>query len=311
MVVARCIARLAALSALLSLAHPLLAQELNPRAYVITPVGLNAGSLAYSHQDGDVTVSGALPITGATANINVAAFGYYRSLSLFGRSANVAVGLPYGVGEFEGKVAEAPRSAHRSGLLDSFIRLSVNLYGGPAMGPADFKKWTQDVLIGVSLKVVAPTGQYDPSALINWGGNRWAFKPELGYSQRWGHWILDAYGGIWFFTENTEYFSHNAFNPGTNTLTQGPTPAFEGHISYDIRPRAWVSLDVNYWTGGETTVNGVANKSSYQKNSRVGVTASFPFTAHQSVKLSYSDGAYIRYGGNYRSISAVWTYAWF
>jgi hypothetical protein len=58
-------------------------------------------------------------------------------------------------------------------------------------------------------------------------------------------------------------------------------------------------------------VNGVANKASYQKNSRVGVTASFPFTPHQSVKLSFSDGAYIRYGGNYKSVAAVWQYGWF
>jgi len=307
---ARCAARLAGLTTLLALAHPAWAQELNPRAYVITPVGFNAGSVGYSHQKGDLTLDGAVPITGATANIDVVAFGYYRSLSLLGHSANVAVGLPYGVGEFAGKVADAPRSAHRSGLLDSFIRLSVNLYGGPAMGPAEFRKWSQDILVGFSLKVVAPTGQYDPSALVNWGGNRWAFKPEIGYSQRWGHWILDAYGAVWFFTANSEYFSHNAFSPGTNRLTQSPTPAFEGHISYDIRPRFWVSLDVNYWTGGETSVNGVPNKASYQKNSRFGVTASVPFTPHQSVKLSFSDGAYIRYGGNYRSISAVWQYAW-
>ena len=33
---------------------------------------------------------------------------------------------------------------------------------------------------------LAPTGQYDPTKLINWGTNRWSFKPEFGYSQRWG-----------------------------------------------------------------------------------------------------------------------------
>ena len=56
--------------------------------------------------------------------------------------------------------------------------------------------------MGVSLKVLAPTGQYDPTKLVNWGTNRWAFKPELGYSRRWGNWILDSYGGAWFYTTN-------------------------------------------------------------------------------------------------------------
>jgi hypothetical protein len=38
------------------------------------------------------------------------------------------------------------------------------------------------------------------------GANRWAFKPEVGLSRRWGPWVLDAYGGMWFFTENPEFF---------------------------------------------------------------------------------------------------------
>ena len=38
--------------------------------------------------------------------------------------------------------------------------------------------------MGVSVKVVPPTGQYDPNRLINWGSNRWSFKPEFGYSRR-------------------------------------------------------------------------------------------------------------------------------
>jgi hypothetical protein len=50
------------------------------------------------------------------------------------------------------------------------------------------------MLLGASLKIIAPTGQYDPTKLINWGINRWAIKPEFGYSQRWGHWVLDTQG---------------------------------------------------------------------------------------------------------------------
>jgi len=77
-----------------------------------------------------------------------------------------------------------------------------------------------------------------------------------------------------------------------------------------VRPRLWVSLDANFWSGGESSVNGVSNPSTYQKNSRVGVTASVPISAHNSIKLSYSEGAYVRFGGNYRTISAFWQYAW-
>ena len=291
-------------------AGPACAQELNPRAYVITPVGTNAVNLGYSHLEGGLLLDGAVPITDARADINLAAFGYYRSLNFFGRSANVAVGIPYGLGDFQGTVIEVPRRVHRSGLLDSYVRFSVNLFGGPAMEAPQFARWTQQMLLGVSLKIVPPTGQYDPTVLINWGTNRWAFKPEFGYSQRFGHWLLDAYAGIWFFTENSEFFSHNQFVPGTQTQSQEPVTAFESHISYDVKPRLWISFDANFWSGGETSVNGVSNPKSYQRNSRVGVSASVPLTAHQSVRLSFSDGAYIRYGGNYRSVSLAWQYGW-
>jgi hypothetical protein len=198
------------------------AQELNPRAYLITPVGINIVNLGYSHLDGSLDLNGAVPITGATATADLTALGYYRGLDFLGRSANIALAIPYGVGEFSGTVVEAPKHARRSALLDSSLRFSVNLIGGPAMKPQEFARWQQDVLLGVSLKIVAPTGQYDPMVLINWGTNRWAFKPEIGYSQRWNHWVLDGYAGVWFFTTNSEFFSQNQYFPGVQSQTQRP-----------------------------------------------------------------------------------------
>ena len=111
-------------------------------------------------------------------------------------------------------------------------RLSVNLKGGPAMtiGEMRQRKWQQKTLIGVSLKVVAPTGQYDPTKLINLGSNRWSFKPEMGLSRRCGHWILDGYAAV-CFTRNPEFLSRNEYVPGTRSQTQDPIVAFETHLS--------------------------------------------------------------------------------
>jgi hypothetical protein len=214
------------------------------------------------------------------------------------------------VGNFTGDAFGTETTVHRSGLLDSALRFSVNLKGGPAMPVGEFVKWKQKILIGASFKVVAPTGQYDPTKLINWGANRWAFKPELGYSERWGHWVLDAYGAVWFFTTNPEYFSRNAFFPGTRSQSEGPIGAFEGHLSYDLKPRLWVSLDGNYWFGGKTSLDGVENPLTVQKSSRIGGTVSIPITKHQSLKFGYSNGAYARFGGDYQTVSAAWQYSW-
>jgi hypothetical protein len=285
-------------------------QDLLPRAYVITPLHSNVIDVTYSFFDGNVLFNGAVPITGATAKINLFVISYYHSLNFFGRSANFSVSLPYGEGNYHGTVNTVEDNVYRSGLLDSFYRFSVNLKGGPAMPVEAFGKWRQKLLIGVSLKIVAPSGQYDSTKLINWGNNRWAFKPEIGLSRRWGHWVLDTYGAAWFFTTNQEFFSHNQFFPGTQTQSEAPVGAFEGHLSYDIKPRLWISLDGNFWYGGETSLSGVPNLHTVQRNSRAGVTASIPITKHQSVKVSYNNGAYISYGGNYQNISVGWQYSW-
>ena len=305
----RCMFNISA--AILFSLHVLSAQDLAPRAYVITPLHANAITLTYSFYDGSINYNGALPVSGATGTYSVPIFSYYHSFGLFGRSANIVASLPYGVGTFRGTAFGAEQHLYRSGLLDSAFRFSVNLKGGPAMPPQKFVKWKQKVLLGASLKVVAPTGQYDPTKLINWGTNRWALKPEFGYSERWGgKWVLDGYFGVWFFTKNPDFWSRNIYYAGTRSQTQNPIGALEGHLSYDFKPRLWASLDGNFWFGGSTSVDGVPNPLSRQANSRIGGTVAIPITKHQSLKFSYSDGTYIRFGGNYQNISAAWQYSW-
>ena len=287
-----------------------MAQDLAPRAYLITPIHSNAVTLSYSFLDGDLLLEGTVPITDATARVNLSVFSFYHSMRFFGRTASVTASLPYGLGNFRGTVFGGQTNTYRSGLFDSSYRFSVNLFGGPAMNIADFRGWKQETLIGISIRVVAPTGQYDPTKLINYGADRWGFKPEVGLSRRWGHWILDTYAGVWFYTKNPEFFSKNQFSPGVNVQEQDPIFAFEGHLSYDVKPRLWASLDGNFWRGGTTSLNGITNPATLQKNSRVGGTLSLPVSKHQSLKVSYSRGAYIRFGGRYDNISVGWQYSW-
>lgn len=288
------------------LALPTCAQDLSPRAYVITPTGFNAITLTWSYFNGGVNFNGAVPITGATGIYNISSFTYYRSFDFFGRSANIAASLPYAVGNFQGNLRQERRSVYRSGLLDFGARISVNLLGGPAMSPREFAKWKQKILLGVSLKIIAPTGQYDPTKLVNWGINRWAFKPEFGYSEQWGNWLLDAYAGAWFYTTNPASYSV----PIPLPQTEKPIGALEGHLSRNFKYGTWVSLDGNFWWGGVTSLSGITNLATQQTGSRIGATAAWRFSKHQSVKVSYSNGTYIRFGGNYQVVQAAWQYSW-
>jgi len=288
----------------------LFAQDLAPRAYNLTPLHANAVTVTYGFYDGSLLFNGVVPISNARGKYNVPVLSYYHSFKMFGHFANVTASLPYGVGNFNGDFKLVPQGIYRSGLLDSTYRLAVNLKGGPPLPPAEFHKWHQKTLIGVSLKVLALTGQYDETKLINWGANRWAFKPELGYSERWGKVVLDAYGGVWFYTTNPNYFDHNNFFPGTQAQSQNPIGTFEGHLSYDWKLRTWVSLDGNFWYGGATSLNGVQNLNTRQTGSRIGATGSVKLDKHQSIKVSYSNGTYIRFGGDYQNISFAWQWSW-
>ena len=287
-------------------------QDLAPRAYLITPLHSNAINATYSYFSDGLDLNGVVPIAGATGTYSVPSFSYYHSFSLFGRSANITAGLPYGVGTFQGSVLGTNEQIYRSGLLDVGLRLSVNLKGGPAMPVSQFAKWKQKTLLGVSLKVIPPTGQYDPGKLINWGFNRWAFKPEFGYSRRFGKWLVDGYGGVWFFTTNQKFYSI----PEPRPQTQNPIGSVEGHLSYDAKTfrgkptPLWFSLDSNFWYGGTATLGGISNPATRQTSSRIGFTAALPLSRHSSIKASFSTGAYVSYGGDYQCLSVSWQYSW-
>jgi Putative MetA-pathway of phenol degradation len=286
-------------------------QDLRPRAYVITPVHSNAVILSYSFSDGSIFFGSVFPITNNSGRYSVPSLSYYYSFSFFKRSANFTASLPYVVGHFQGTVSGNEEKIYRSGMTDSIYRFSVNLIGGPALPVHEFAKWRQKTILGASIEVVAPTGQYSSGHLVNPGLNRWAFKPEIGLSRRWGNWLLDAYGGVWLFTANNNYLTNSQFSKTRSTLTQDPIGAVEMHLSYNLRPRFWASVDGNYWYGGSTTVNNIFKTGTVQGNSRIGGTISIPFTKHQSVKFSYSNGAYTRFGGTFQTVTCAWQYSWF
>jgi hypothetical protein len=119
-------------------------------------VGTNIVVFGYGRSTGDVAFDPSLPITDASATINAASAGYFRSIDLLGRSANVSVALPYVWGSLQGNVAGQFQQVRRSGLGDPLVRFAVNLHGAPAMNLKEFGAYHQKTIIGASVVVVAP-----------------------------------------------------------------------------------------------------------------------------------------------------------
>lgn len=279
------------------------AQEMEPRAYSPAPVGTQFVILSYGYQSGDVLLDASLPLTDVSIKLNAGSFGYGRTFSLGGRQTNVAVLFPYLWGTAKGTVFEDQLTVRRSGGGDIRVRFSTLLKGGRAATPKEFANRKPETLIGASVLVVVPTGQYDPHRLVNPGSNRWAFKPEIGISKPINRWTFELMGGAWLFTANESFL-------GNSRRAQKPMASFQGGVIYTLRRRMWVSGNATFYTGGSTVLNGTANEDR-QRNSRIGATFSMPLTQKQSVKVAWAKGVTTRIGGNLNTVVVGWQYAWF
>ena len=280
------------------------AQSMEPRSYTNAPAGMNFLIAGYNYMQGDVSLDPSSPLTDADIRVHSVFMAYSRMLDLWGRSGSIAVALPYAW--LSGDATIEPTGERRkrsvSGPADPVMRFSVNLYGGPALSLEEFKKFKEDTIVGLSLAVSAPLGDYDSSKLVNIGTNRWAFKPEIGASQAIGDWSLEGSAGVTFYTDNTDYF-------GGHKREQDPLYSIQAHLVYNFNHGLWVAATTTYYTGGTTTLDGV-EKDDRMSNWRWGLTLAVPVNRYNSVKLFGSRGAYTRVGGDYDMVGVAWQIRW-
>ena len=277
------------------------AQQLEPRAYSNTPVGMNFLILGYGFTTGDVSLDTSLPVEDAKFTVHSAFLAYARALDVGGRSGKLDLVLPYAWLSGSTKIAGRPVSTEVSGLGDPQIRFSYLFYGAPALTLDAFDDYTPDLIIGGSLAVTAPLGQYDSGRLVNIGTNRWSFKPELGISKTFGPVTLELEPSATFYTDNESFF-------GGRRVQRDPLYAVQGHVIYHTRHGLWAALDATYYGGGRSTIDGVPGQSL--QDVRVGGTLAIPVDRHNSIKISASTGAYARVGGNFTTAAIAWQFRW-
>jgi hypothetical protein len=281
------------------------AQDLEPRAYSASPIGTTFAVVGFARSAGDITFDPSIPITNVNGTFHVPVIGAGQTFPLFGRQALITTALPYAWGNITGNVGEQSGSVYRSGLADFKARFSVNLRGNPAMTPREFaSRPHRNFIIGASLSLDAPTGQYSGAKLINLGTNRWALKPEVGVSWPVRKFYLDLYAGAWFYTQNSNFY------PGGSTRSQDTLTAIQGHVSYNFRRNLWLAIDSTWYGGGATTVNS-GSPTPRQSNTRLGATLSLPLVKNQSLKIAYSSGVTGTIGADFDTVSIAWQYVWF
>jgi hypothetical protein len=278
------------------------AQSIEPRAYSAAPTGLNFVIAGVAETTGGLSFDTSVPLTDPDLKVRTAIFAYARTLDLWGRPGKVDVIAPVNSLRGDALYRGAPIERNVDGFGDPLVRVSVILYGARAMTPAQFRAFKQDVLVGVSLQVSPPLGQYDGDRLINLGSHRWSFKPEVGVSKAAGPWIAELKGAATIFTDNNDFF-------GGGSRTQKPLYSLQANAIYNFKPGVWASLDGTYYTGGRSTVNRSLN-NDLQRNWRVGATLAMPLTSQQSIKFYASKGVSARTGNNFDLIGIAWQYRW-
>jgi hypothetical protein len=278
------------------------AQELEPRAYSNLPMGLNFLATGYAHSQGGLSTDPSLPLTDAHLKIDTGVVAYVRGIDLWGNSGKVDVIAPYSHLSGTALVAGQPRERVVSGAGDPRFRLSVNFYGAPALTLPEYPAYKQDLVIGASVQVTAPWGQYDASKAVNLGTNRWSIKPDIGFSKAFAPFTIDLTAGVTLFSRNDDYF-------GGQALDQAPLYSAQVNLSYDFGRGIWAALGATLYRGGRTTVDD-APKDNTLSNSRVGLTVAVPIDRYYAIKFNASSGISTRTGTNFDTVGLVLQYRW-
>lgn len=278
------------------------AQSIEPRSYSNAPIGSSFFIVGAAVTEGGLSIDPAVPLTEPDLKTSSGVLGYARFIELLGQSAKFDVIVPYtflsGHALFNGE----PVEREISGFADPAFRLSVNFYGAPPLSAEEFAAYHQRTIVGMSVQVTVPAGQYDDTRLVNIGMNRWTAKTELGVSRAVSAWTFEFKAAVTLFTDNDDFFRGQ-------TREQAPMYSSQGHAIYNFRGGRWASFDATYFTGGRTTLDG-AKKQDLQRNWRLGATYAFPLSRQNSIKLYASRGVSARTGNDFDLLGIAFQRRW-
>jgi len=278
------------------------AQELEPRAINNLPVGTNFAITAYSYAQGNLLLDPALTIEDLNSNIHSGLLAYLRSIRFFNLSAKVDAVIPYILGDWQGSIDDQNAFRSQNGFGDLRLRFSFNFLDSKAMNISEFENYTPKNVSGLSIQIIAPTGNYDPSELINLGSNRWAIKSQWGFAKNFDKWIIESYVSIWMFTNNKDFLNGNE-------LSQKPLYAFKVHVIKELPKKMWLAFNTGYAIGGRTELNGVPRDTEIS-SVRFGLIYALPFAKKHTFKFAYNSGIRFKRGPDFNALTLSYQYRW-
>lgn len=283
------------------------AQDLEPRRWTHLPVGTNSLAFGYTGNDADIYYNPLVGITDGTANSNAWLARYSYAFAWSGNTARVDAMLPYVSGTWRGLVGGKPSSRTIRTGGDPWLRLTVNLYGAPALSGEKFTEFIAAnpvrTTVGASLAVSLPLGGYDKEEFINVGRNRYALRPQIGVLHIRGPWSLELAGSVFLYSDNKEFLD-------SLTLSQKPIFALQGHVIRNFGDNFWLGAGLAYAAGGKVDLDSV--RTSYEVDNVLwNLTGGYRITKRQSVVLAWQQGrTQVDVGGDFDRWRLSWAIAW-
>jgi len=256
-----------------------------PRMYWNAPVGTNILQAYFWTATGNSpSPENTLAEYGFDTDINIGVLGYNRILDVAGHSA-IATAVITG-GKVSGALLDRPLRSS-SGLGDLYLQGVINLFGAPALSADEFVKYKQDTVLSLLIGVTAPTGAYENDRLLNLGTNRWNVRIGLPFMYTIGDWVpgeittLEILPSIWFYGDNNDYGLL-----GRN-FEQDPMVTLEAHITRDITPSIFISLDYFVQRVGDSSINGSTPDGANTSDS-LGATIGYMLNAQTQFQLRYA-----------------------
>ena len=214
----------------------------------------------------------------ANFDATMAMTGWAHTYTLGDRSAMGAVILP--MGRVSGGVAGVTETSR--GFGDPMLEFNYNLIGPKAQKTIpDVLRYEPGFSLDLLVDLALPIGEYNSSQSVNLGQNRWYGRIGTPVVWQLGDWVpgrrttLELLPAVWLFGDNNDFVG--------KTLKTDPMFQLDAHLTRDFAERIWGALDLTYYKGGGSTINGVAGG----KLNNVGVGLTLGYTVNENMNLTF------------------------
>lgn len=275
---------LAALVAFLLMATGAFSQD-GARAYHLKPEGTDIVSLTMNLLHTEVD--------GSIVDVGVLTPSYSGAIDVGGNAGTILIGLPVGalsasIDTGFGIIEQDTDPAQG----DLFVGAQLGLVGSPSLAPMDYAQYQPGFRLGVATKLFLPTGDYDPTRIVNFGTNRWTLWASLPMSYVLADSMIDPELTTFELVPTVQLFGDND-DPfgGADVTSQAPIFLLDGHITHNFNSTVWASLDGTYLVGGETSADGVGRNDGKEAVS-LGATLGLVLSPAFSLRMRYEEVVY-------------------